>query len=345
MLHTLIVGMGRAGEGLHLPSLSKVRAAAPGLLAPAPVVVFDPLRPPTDMPGVVTVDSLEEASRRIPPPRTVVHLCTPPQVRSSMLDRLAGLGYRKIIVEKPLALDLVGLAAVARIRRRWDLDITVATHWLDSALTRRLRAAVEGGGFGRLQAIRVVQNKPRFTRSVAAQHHPTAFDVEVPHALAVVLSLAGGARITDASWEDMVTDRLHLPRLGRARLWLHHHSGVRTDIDSDLTSPVRERRITLEFESVTLIGHYPCSAADHTAQLRAVAAGGEPTTWSAFTDDALPAFLRGAYGRYTRSRSSLGTLPVQVDAVRLLTEAKHLCAAHEPDTVQCEEARSVDTAR
>jgi predicted dehydrogenase len=336
--------MGRSGEGLHLPSLSKVRAESPSLLAPAPVAVYDPFRPPTDVPGVVTVGSLEEAGQCVPPPRTVVHLCTPPHVRSSMLDRLAELGYRKIIVEKPLALDLVELAAVARIRRRWDLEITVATLWLDSALTRRLRAAVDSGTLGRLRGIRVVQNKPRFTRTVATPHHPTAFDVEVPHALAVVLSLAGGARVAEASWEDMVTERLRLPRLGRARLRLDHYSGVRTQIDSDLTSPVRERRITLEFEAATLVGHYPCSAADNTAQLRAVTADGEGT-WSAFADDALSAFFHGAYGRYAESPCSPGRLPIQVDAVRLLTEAKHLCAAQEPHAVRRGEAWDVHTAR
>lgn len=344
MLHTFIVGMGRAGEGLHLPSLSKVRVASPGLLAPAPVVVFDPYRPLADAPGVVAVGSLQEAAGRVLPCRTVVHLCTPPHVRSSMLGGLAELGYRKIIVEKPLAVDLAGLAAVARIRRRWELEITVAAHWLDSALTCRLRTAVDTGRYGRLLSIHVVQNKPRFTRSIAAPHHPTAFDVEVPHALPVVLSLAGGARVADASWGDMVAERSRMPRLGRARLRLDHHSGVRTEIDSDLTSPVRERRITLEFEGATLIGHYPCSEADHTAQLRTMTADGD-ATWSTFSDDALPAFLRGAYRRYAGSASAPGTLPVQVDAVRLLTEAKRLCAAHETHTARHEEARGVGTIR
>lgn len=340
MLHTFILGMGRAGEGLHLPALSRVRAAAPDLIAPGRVVACDPFRPPSEVADVIVVDTLEEAAGRTPPHRTVVHLCTPPHIRSGMLERLAELGYRKIIVEKPLALDLMSLAAIARTRRRWGLDITVATHWLHSTLTRRLRAAVETGRFGRLRGIQVVQNKPRFTRSAAVPGHPTAFDVEVPHALAVVLTLAGGARIAGASWADMVTDQLRLPRLGRARLWLDHHSGVRTEIDSDLTSPVRERRITLEFERATLIGHYPCSDADHTAQLRVVVEGCDRTR-SAFTDDALSAFVRSAYMRYARFPATPGTLPVQIDAVRLLNEAKDLCATHEPDTAWHEEDRRV----
>lgn len=339
MLHTLIVGMGRSGQGLHLPALTRVRAAAPGLLARTPVVAVDPFRAPAEVPGVVDAGSLEEAARLSPPSRTVVHLCTPPGARASVLAHLAGLGYRKIIVEKPLAVDLTGLVAVARIRRRWDLDVTVATHWLDSALTRRLRAAVRGGRHGELRRIDVIQNKPRFTRSAAVHDHPTAFDVELPHALAVVLSLAGGARIAGASWEDMVSGRLRLPRLGRARLRLDHFAGVRTEIDSDLTSPVRERRITLEFDRAVLVGHYPCSEADHTAQLRVVRPGGEVTR-SVFTDDAFAAFLRGAYARYAGPVSRMHrTLPVQVDTVRLLTEAKRLCAAQGSGTVQREEVQ------
>ncbi|NUR82881.1 MAG: oxidoreductase [Nonomuraea sp.] len=328
MLHAFIVGMGRSGAGLHLPSLAKVRAGAPGLLAPGPVVVFDPFQPPPGERGTVTAGSLEEAAGLTPPHRTVVHLCTPPHVRASMLGRLAALGYRKFIVEKPLALDLVGLAAVARVRRRWGLDLTVATHWLDSSLTGRLRAAVRAGEFGGLRQIGVVQNKPRFTRAAARSETTTAFDIEVPHALAVVLTLAGGARISGASCDDMVTDQLRLPRLGRARMRLDHFSGVRTEIDSDLTSPVRERRITLRFDRGTLTGHYPCSEADHTAQLRVRPDDGEERR-TVFADDALPAFLSAAYRRYSRSGRSPGALPVQVDAVRLLSEAKDLCSGHE----------------
>lgn len=337
MLHTLIVGMGRSGQGLHLPALARVRAAAPGLLARTPVVAVDPFRPPAGVPGVVAARSLEEAARLRPPARTVVHLCTPPGARASVLAGLARLGYRKIIVEKPLAVDLAGLVDVARIRRRWDLDVTVVTHWLDSALTRRLRTAVHGGRHGELRRIEVIQNKPRFTRSAAAQDHPTAFDVELPHALAVVLSLAGGARITAASWDDMVAEPLRIPRLGRARLRLDHFTGTRTEIDSDLTSPVRERRITLEFDRAVLVGHYPCSEADHTAQLRVVQAGRE-VAWSVFTDDAFAAFLRGVYARYAGPAAGLHrTLPVQVDTVRLLTEAKRLCALQGAGTLRREE--------
>ncbi|WP_236567754.1 MULTISPECIES: hypothetical protein [unclassified Nocardiopsis] len=235
MLHTFVVGLGRSGEGLHLPSLATARAQDPALFAPGPVVGFDPFRDPVE--GVLTVDSPEEAVRHAPPASTVVHLCTPPRLRSGPLERLARPGYRRFIVEKPLAPDLVGLAAVARLRRRWGPDITVTTQWLDSALTRRLRAARRGRIFGELRSVTVLKHKPRFTRTERVPGRPTAFDVELPHALAVVVSLAGGADIASAALEDTVTDRIRLPRMGRARLDSAHHCGVRSRIDSDLPRP------------------------------------------------------------------------------------------------------------
>lgn len=329
MLHTLILGLGRAGGELHLPALSRVRLAHPELFAPGPVLAYDPFRPRFPAADVVVLQYLTEASVWAPPARTVVHLCTPPHLRSGMIERLARSGYRKIIVEKPLALDLSGLAEIARLRRRWDLDLTVATHWLHSGLTRRLLRCRDEGGFGRLRHIHVVQNKPRFTRSASVPGHSTAFDIEVPHAVPLVLTLAGDAALAGASLTDMVTERLRLPRLGRARLRLDHYNGVRTRIESDLTAPVRERRVVLRFDRATVVAHYPCSDADDTAQLR-ITTPDRRRTRSVFPDDALFSFMHGTYGRYARAEAADDSLAVHFDTVRLLTEAKKLCAAREP---------------
>ncbi|MFL1378480.1 Gfo/Idh/MocA family oxidoreductase [Nocardiopsis protaetiae] len=323
MLHTLIVGLGRSGRGLHAPSLAKARAAARGLFAPGPVLGHDPHRAGAE--GVTAVDSLEEAARRRPPRSTVVHLCTPPHLRAEPLERLARLGYRMVVVEKPLALDLAELAAIARLRRRWGLRLTVATPWTASTLSARLLAAHRSAAFGRLRTLTVLQHKPRFTRTLESAGHPTAFDVEVPHALAVAVALAGDAEVAAAELDDMAVDGLVLPGLGAARLDLVHHTGVLTRIESDLTAPLRERRIVLEFDGAVLTGHYPCSEADHTAQLTVAARGRGPTR-SVFTDDALTAFWRRCYARYARPCHDLGDLPVHVEAVRLLAEAKGLCA-------------------
>lgn len=323
MLHTLIVGLGRAGRGLHAPSLAKVRAAAPALFAPGPVMGHDPHVGEVD--GILPFPSLEDAARHRPPRDTVVHLCTPPGLRARSLERLARLGYRRIIVEKPLAPDLVELAAIARLRRRWDLDLTVTTPWSASALSGRLLEVRRSHAFGALRAITVFQHKPRFTRTLEAPSHPTAFDIEVPHALAMAVTLAGGADVTAAELDDMVLGRTRIPGLGGARLTLAHHTGVLTRIESDLTAPLRERRIVLEFDEAVLTGHYPCSEADHTAQLMVAVPGREPTR-SIFVDDALTALLHSCYARYREPRRERGDLPVHVEAVRLLAEAKRRCS-------------------
>lgn len=323
MLHTLIVGLGRAGRGLHAPSLAKVRAAAPALFAPGPVMGHDPHAGEVD--GVLRFSSLEEAARHRPPRDTVVHLCTPPRQRARSLERLARLGYHRIIVEKPLAPDLVELAAIARLRRRWDLDLTVTTPWSASTLSARLLGIRRSQTFGALRAITVFQHKPRFSRTLESPVHPTAFDIEVPHALAMAVTLAGGADVVAAELDDMVLGRTRLPGLGGARLDLVHHTGVRTRIESDLTAPLRERRIVLEFDEAVLTGHYPCSEADHTAQLMVTVPGEEPVR-SIFVDDALTELLHSCYARYSRHRREPGDLPVHVEAVRLLSEAKNRCS-------------------
>src|SRR6478609_2033258 len=96
-LGTLLVGMGRAGHGLHLPVLRRLRAA-PGtahLFAAGPLLAVDPHRRPAAAPDLRPT-TLAEAPRLIDPARTVVHLCTPPTERTAALEALGRLGYRRV---------------------------------------------------------------------------------------------------------------------------------------------------------------------------------------------------------------------------------------------------------
>ncbi|GAA4916721.1 Gfo/Idh/MocA family oxidoreductase [Streptomonospora salina] len=358
MLHTLVVGAGRSGRGLHLPALARAGALAGRrrVFAPGPILCFDPspARAPGPDPAADTrpVASLRAAAAAADPARTVVHLCTPPGVRTALLEELAELGYRRILVEKPLAADERELAAVLALRRRFGLRLVVVSQWLTSALTHRLRAAVRdgrlhglgphGGGaerdrapdLGRLRKVAVVQRKPRFLRSLTSRSHPTAFDVELPHSVGVALALGGAARVRSAWWSDMSLGNVEVPRLGRAGLTLEHGAGATTEVFSDLTAPTRERRITLDFDHGTLVGHYPCSADDDTAQLRTATDDG--SLHLVFHDDALPDFVLAAYEHFAglRRLPERDALGLQVRAVRLLTAAKALCAGtpSAPDT-------------
>ncbi|TQF04524.1 oxidoreductase [Kitasatospora acidiphila] len=327
MFRTLIIGLGRAGAGLHLPVLLRLRHETARLFADAPLLAVDPSPAALpDSPDLRLMPSPAAACKVLDPARTVVHICTPPQRRAELVAELAELGFRRLIVEKPLAAYPADLDTLADLVHRLDLEVAVVAPWLASTLTERLTALVRGGELGALRRISVRQHKPRFRRSLTTDGHPTAFDIEIPHALGVALQLAGDAEVLRADWRDLrVGDQLR-PALGSARLVLAHHGGVRTEIVSDLMSPVRERRIALRFANGTAIGHYPGSADDEYAQLRLTGRG--LNSREIFPDDALSSYLRRAYARFLAGPlPPQGEFDPQVRAVRLLSDAKRLSGA------------------
>jgi predicted dehydrogenase len=320
LLQPLVVGLGRAGAGLHLKVLSRARSSAEGIPCGGPPVACDP-RPgaEADLPGVTVTTSIAEAARLVSPPSTVVHVCLPPVSRPTVIEELAELGFRNLLVEKPLASDRAELENIQRLRRRHDLRIMVVSHWLTAELTRRLRDLVRQRRLGSLVSISVRQHKPRFLRSLTTRGHPSAFDVEIPHSLGVLLDLAGPARVLDAGWTDLRCEAV-VPRMGSAWLVLRHQSGVSAEIVSDLTSPVQERSITLEFDNGWATGHYPLSERDDHAQLVVVSDGCERDI---FRDDALTAFMRHAYRNFHDDRPD--NFGPHCEAVRLLCDAKEKC--------------------
>lgn len=329
MLQSLVVGLGRAGAGLHLRVLAQARATAGELFHPGPVVACDPAPEARgERPGVTVVESVRAAAALLPPEDTVVHLCTPPVDRAALLGELGDLGFRRIIVEKPLATGLDEYAAVRRACDEHGLAPAVVTHWLDAELTHRLQALTMRRAFGDLRSISVTQDKPRFQRSTLDEGHPTAFDVEIPHALGVVLRLAGPAELLDAKWTDMRSEDFTLPRMGGARLVLRHRGGVLSEISSDLTAPVRERRISLDFERGRATGHFPLSEHDDHAQLTTTG----DRVRRVFRDDALTAFVLRAYRHFLHPDPRPdGTFALHGEILRLIAAAKQHCLTALPD--------------
>lgn len=322
MLGALVVGLGRAGTGLHLPVLRTLRSAVGHPLPP--IVVFDPVRSVPRGQDVVVARGVHHAAALTDPATTVVHLCTPPTARAAPLAELAAVGFRRFLVEKPLATDPAALAAIAELAESADLDIVPVAQWRCSELTGRLRALAEGGALGAVTAVAVRQAKPRFTRTLAGDAHPSAFDVEAPHSVALALALAGPARVESAGCSDMLLGAAVFPDLGGAWLTLAHDSGVRTEIVTDLTAPVRERRVTVEFEGGTAVGHFAVSAADDYAQLR-LRTPGAGSRW-VFRDDSLGAFVACAYRHFDGAEPLPGEFAAGAAVVTLIAEAKRLAA-------------------
>ncbi|GHE41446.1 Gfo/Idh/MocA family protein [Streptomyces capitiformicae] len=348
MLQPLVVGLGRSGSGLHLNTLGRLarRTAATGdPLVALPAVGCDPraggLRT-LGMPGEVTaVTTLEQALQHVDPATAVVHVCTPPRLRHDLLAELAGHGFRRMIVEKPLAASADELDALIRLRQEAGLDLVAVAHWITSRLADRLRRLVGGGRLGSLRRITVDQHKPRFLRSLATDGHPSALDVEIPHSLALALDLAGPAELRAARCWDLRCEDRSLSLLGGAHVELEHRSGVVTLLRSDLGAPVRQRSVVCEFEGGTATAHFPLSEDDDHAQLviapfdsgtAAPSAGvldadGVPGIGHhVFRDDALIDFLDGAYRGFASGAGGVGNFPLACATARLLCAARERCS-------------------
>jgi len=324
MLRTLIVGLGRAGLGLHWHVLRRLRASEQhaGFFSAEPPVACDirDIRGIAAENGLVAAGSLAEAPNLLDPATTMVHLCTPPTTRLAALQELAELGFRWMVVEKPLATDQETLDAIVRLADVRRLRIGVVSHWLDSELTRRAIGFTRSAELGTLRAISVVQRKPRLSRTLRAGDHPTAFDVELPHSLGVALRIAGDAKVTDAACTDLRIGDLVVPRMGAAHLVLQHGRGARSEIFSDLGSPLRERRITLDFEGGRLVGYYPGSQDDHYAHLTVYREGG--AAQSVFRDDSLAAFLTRLYQDAGRGADFSANFAFNAKVAAMLCDAK-----------------------
>ncbi|WP_409473936.1 hypothetical protein [Streptomyces sp. HC307] len=333
MLCTLIVGLGRAGLGLHVPLLRRARAQALGTFADHPIVGVDPGNtPPIEQRDLLITDSLHRACDLLDPARTVVHLCTPPAVRVEVLREVATLGFSRILTEKPLAGDREALRSILHVAREHELRLSVVAPWLHSALTQRLVQLVGDQRLGAVRSVSVTQHKPRFRRSLGGSSHTSAFDVEAPHAVGVLLRLLGDARVYSAAGADLRVGRTTVPRMGSARLELRHAGGVRSEVLSDLSAPVRQRQIALEMAEGRVVGHYAVGEDDDFAQLEITRDG--HTAREVLRDDSLMSCLTQAYRRFIDGGDGADTddLGLHVRTVELLDEAKRL-AVGEPAAV------------
>jgi predicted dehydrogenase len=333
VLRTFIVGLGRAGGDLHLPVLRRLRASGSGPWErDAPIFGYDPALAPDAFAEdqLKLVGSLHRARSLLDPETTVVHLCTPPVVRLEVLHELAEMGFQQILMEKPMTADPAELGEMLRLRTKFELRLQVVAPWLASMLTQRIESLVQSGRLGDLRSIAILQRKPRMQKTAKSDGHPSVFDVEVPHSVGLALRLAGDGDIEDAACTDMrIGDRV-FPRMGTGRLRLRHHCGVETSIFSDLTAPLRERRITVDFENGRLVGYYPAGRDDHYAHLRLVEFGGGGSA-KVLEDDGLGLFLRAAYQKYAGHADLWPDLELNVRVVQLIGDAKDFWALADKD--------------
>jgi len=301
MLRSLIVGFGRAGRDLHLRCLRKTRAEHPHLISPEIGVVAEgePYLNDLCVGGIRPFGSLVEA-RQVFGEDSVVHICTPPATHFDVLREAAELGYRRLIVEKPLACTMDEVSQIRALRARYKLQIMVVATWLSSSLTARLKAMLAAPPTGAWTKMSIQQLKPRFSQTLNNRSHTSALEVEIPHQVALSLYLTGtNVEVTAASCSDMRVNGTTVPLMGSASIVLQHVDGQSSLLHSDLTAPVRERSVEIIFaDGRRVVGYYPSEAKDSFSQLHVYDGENALVSRDVFFDDPLSAFLAETYSYF-----------------------------------------------
>lgn len=337
-LATVIVGFGKAGRSLHLPSVLHARRLCrdEGLFSTSRPVAVDPrleVKPRMrDDRSVLLVRSLD-AAPDLDPGSTVAHVCTPPLARIAALRALADRGIRHVVCEKPIAASLDELRGILDLVRERGLDIAVVSPWLSSSLTARLADLIGSGALGALRSIRVVQTKPRFSRTRDNVDHPSAFEVEIPHSMGLLLHLAGDAEVEHAAATDMELEGERYLHLGGAHVRLRHASGVVSEIACDLTAPVRERSLSLEFERGVVRGWYSVGADAH-AQIEVHRDGAPPASRDVLVDEHLTSMVIAWYQHFAGAGPRpVSDLAFNVRVMDAIAAAKRRAGIEEPGRI------------
>ena len=349
---TVIVGYGHAGSDLHHRCLRTL--AARGVIPAGPVLAVDPCRPaelptgtrwlPTIGAALDTIASTAGASTAgvstagvstagagragAGPADAVFHVTTPVGEHAAVIAELLDAGARRIIVEKPVARTAAEAAAVAADAADAGARVVPVSVWPVSAVTERVVQLLAAGRIGTPGALCMEQSKPRFRRSVAdvraSWGHRSAFEVELPHQvlLALYLSEVLGAgpveQVLESSGWQMLLPEGALPGMGGARMRMRHASGLLSTLVTDLTSPIRLRRLRIIGTEGAIVADYPISAEDDYGQ---VWVSGERNR-QVVADAPLTAFLARAYAHLTGDGPApAGGLDSHVAAIELIETA------------------------
>lgn len=296
-LDTVIVGFGHAARSFHTPAVLDLAAAG---YASGALRIVDPMLDPTDpaIPhGAVTS---RELSNITADRDAVVHVCTGPDSHATIVLAAHRMGFRRFVVEKPLTVTGSDARLLADLVDDGDAAVIVMSNWSASALTDELRRVVLARADTPPSRIVLSQFKPRLERTLANGTHASAFDVEMPHLVALAQCLVDDPiEVVGATHADLVVGDQRYPAMAAADVTLRTASGVPMLLRSDLTAPWRERSARIEWADGTrLVGFHPCDSTDRYAQLFTWAAGGKYVGRQLLHDDTVRRLLRSAYAYF-----------------------------------------------
>jgi predicted dehydrogenase len=349
-LDAVVVGLGRAGLGLHIPVLEKIRRGGAAASPFGEVVgLVDPVELGTrralhrleydhgyDPRGISCATSLAEL-KGVDPDNTIVHICTPADDHASTLRAATEAGFRRIIVEKPCASNTADVDEMQRIADRTGASIAVINPYLYSRSVASCKDKIQQLG-QQPHYLEFEMSKPRTAPTLAGRSKPeSVMDVELPHQIATALHLTEASRyrvlraeVRHMHYREMDTDPCQVVRnmgLGIIVLELDECIAV---LVSYLDALTRTRELKLRFPNTEHIEAFlPVTGDDQTSVIMEYS--GHNTDGSAeqrrvakLPDDMLARCLFDIYSRFAADAPQLSDLTFNRKVVDVMDKAKTL---------------------
>jgi predicted dehydrogenase len=347
-LGAVVVGLGRAGLGLHIPVLEKIRhdsaAASP---FGAVVGLVDSVEAGTrralhrleydygyDPRGVSCATSLAELTG-VDPDHTIVHICTPADDHVSALRAATDVGFRRIIIEKPCAANTGDVDEMRRIVDQTGASIAVINPYLYSRSVASCKDKIRQVGQPP-HYLEFEMSKPRITPTLAGRSRPeSVMDVELPHQIATALHLTEASRyrvlraeVRHMHYREMDTDVCQVVRnmgVGILVLELDHCIAV---LISSLDALTRTRVLKLRFPNTEHIEAFlPVTGDDHTSVIMEYSGynsdgSTEQTGVAKLPDDMLARCLFDMYSRFATDSPQLSDLTFNRKVIDVMDKAK-----------------------
>jgi predicted dehydrogenase len=337
MFQQVIVGFGKAGRDLHLTCLIKARNRPEGRgLFDDRIGIVDPLVASGNAlqgaAGLPAYPTIADARRAFDPQRTVVHICTGPSEHYPVFVAAASAGFLRFVVEKPITIHASQVREILALQREAGLHIAVVGNWLSSPVTARLKSIIDKGELGALERMVIENSKPRINRTLTNGSHQTAFDVEIPHQIALALALGGTeVAVIHAECTDLASASGTVPHMGGATITMMHSNRVAAVCHSDLGCPLRKRDVILKFERGVAIGYYQTGADDNHAWVKLFSDDGRLVATDVYDDDPLSTCFIEYYRHFAaQGPEPLSNVAFNAVVVNVIARAKVLSGLLQP---------------
>ncbi len=345
-LGAVVVGLGRAGLGLHIPVLEKIRRAAASPFG-AVVGLVDSVEAGTRRalhrleydygydPGRIScAPSLAELTG-IDRDNTIVHICTPADDHASALRAATEAGFRRIIVEKPCAANTADVDAMQRIVDRTGASVAVINPYLYSRSVASCKNKIQELG-QQPHYLEFELSKPRTAPTLLGRSKPESImDVELPHQIATALHLIEPSRyrvlraeVRHMHYREVDTEPCQVVRnMGLGIIVLEMDQCVAVLV-SYLDSLTRTRELKLRFPNTEHIEAFlPVTGDDHTSVVieysgHSSDGSAEQTRVAKLPDDMLARCLFDMYSRFTTGSPQLSDLAFNRKVIDVMDKAK-----------------------